>query len=206
MKIGGAVIPTIMSLYLLVGRGLWVPGAIATAIVAVVLHWLANPVPGVGIAVPVSIPAIVTAVVSLLLSRINTAPLAYISGSMGTLIGADLTNLDKVWSWRAGCIDRRRRHLRWHLSHRHPRRAAGRARVRPPGSLRSSVSEPRTLVQKRRVANKRPSTKVVQKERPGRGGLGEGFQSVGQNLARRQCEYRVRQSCDNCGRAAARVP
>ena len=29
-------------------------------------------------------------------SRINTAPLAYISGSMGTLIGADLTNLDKV--------------------------------------------------------------------------------------------------------------
>jgi uncharacterized membrane protein len=31
-----------------------------------------------------------------LLSRINTAPLAYISGSMGTLIGADLTNLDKV--------------------------------------------------------------------------------------------------------------
>ena len=61
-----------------------------------VLHWLANPVPGVGIAVPVFIPAVVTAVVSLLLSRINTAPLAYISGSMGTLIGADLTNLDKV--------------------------------------------------------------------------------------------------------------
>ena len=51
---------------------------------------------GVGIAVPVFIPAVVTAVVSLLLSRINTAPLAYVSGSMGTLIGADLTNLDKV--------------------------------------------------------------------------------------------------------------
>ena len=30
------------------------------AIVAVVLHWLANPVPGVGIAVPVFIPATVT--------------------------------------------------------------------------------------------------------------------------------------------------
>ena len=71
-------------------------GGNSDAIVAVVLHWLANPVPGVGIAVPVFIPAIVTAVVSLLLSRINTAPLAYISGSMGTLIGADLTNLDKV--------------------------------------------------------------------------------------------------------------
>ena len=96
INVGGAVIPTIMSLHLLVSRSLWVPGAIAIAIVAVVLHWLANPVPGVGIAVPVFIPAVVTAVVSLLLSRINTALLAYISGSMGTLIGADLTNLDKV--------------------------------------------------------------------------------------------------------------
>jgi uncharacterized membrane protein len=53
-------------------------------------------VPGVGIAVPVFIPAIVTAVISLLLSCRDAAPLAYISGSMGTLIGADLTNLDKV--------------------------------------------------------------------------------------------------------------
>jgi len=61
-----------------------------------VLHWLANPVPGLGIAVPVFIPAIVTAAVALLLSRGDAAPLAYIAGSMGTLIGADLTNLDKI--------------------------------------------------------------------------------------------------------------
>jgi uncharacterized membrane protein len=71
-------------------------GRNSTAIVAVVLHWLADPVPGVGIAVPIFVPAIITAVVSLLLSRYDAAPLAYISGSMGTLIGADLTNLDKV--------------------------------------------------------------------------------------------------------------
>jgi uncharacterized membrane protein len=96
INVGGAVIPTIMSIYLLASRRLWVSGTIATAIVALVLHWLADPVPGVGIAVPVFIPAIVTAVVSLLLSRSDAAPLAYISGSLGTLIGADLTNLDKV--------------------------------------------------------------------------------------------------------------
>ena len=96
INVGGAVIPTIMSIYLLASRQLWVLGAIATAIVAVVLHWLADPVPGVGIAVPVFFPAIVTAIVSLLLSRTNAAPLAYIAGSMGTLIGADLTNFDKV--------------------------------------------------------------------------------------------------------------
>ena len=95
-NVGGAVIPTIMSIYLLASRGLWISGTIATAIVAIVLHWLADPVPGVGIAVPIFVPAIVTAVISLLLSRRDAAPLAYISGSMGTLIGADLTNFDKV--------------------------------------------------------------------------------------------------------------
>jgi uncharacterized membrane protein len=96
INVGGAVIPTIMSLYLLSSRRLWISGAIATAIVAAVLHWLANPVPGVGIAVPIFVPALITAVVSMLLSRYEAAPLAYISGSVGTLIGADLTNLDKV--------------------------------------------------------------------------------------------------------------
>ncbi|MFY9695686.1 MAG: DUF1614 domain-containing protein [Xanthobacteraceae bacterium] len=96
VNVGGAVIPTLLSLYLLFKRDLWVKGAIATAIVALVLHWLANPVPGLGIAVPVFVPVVTTAAVALLLSRRDAAPLAYIAGSLGTLIGADLTNLDKV--------------------------------------------------------------------------------------------------------------
>jgi uncharacterized membrane protein len=96
VNVGGAVIPTLLSFYLLFKRDLWVKGIIATAIVAVVLHWLANPVPGLGIAVPVFVPVVTTAVVALVLSRRDAAPLAYIAGSLGTLIGADLTNLDKV--------------------------------------------------------------------------------------------------------------
>ena len=96
VNVGGAVIPTLMSLYLLYVRRLWANGAIATAAVALAMHWLANPVPGLGIAVPVFWPALITAVVALVLSRENAAPLAYIAGSLGTLIGADLTNLDKV--------------------------------------------------------------------------------------------------------------
>jgi uncharacterized membrane protein len=96
VNVGGAVIPTLLSLYLLIKRDLWLKGAIATAIVAVVLHWLANPVPGLGIAIPVFLPVLVTAAVALILSRKDAAPLAYIGGALGTLIGADLTNLDKV--------------------------------------------------------------------------------------------------------------
>ena len=96
VNVGGAVIPTLMSIYLLIKRELWVKGLVATAIVAVVLHWQANPVAGLGIAVPVFMPVLITAIVAIVLSRDDAAPLAYIAGSLGTLIGADLTNLDKV--------------------------------------------------------------------------------------------------------------
>jgi uncharacterized membrane protein len=96
VNVGGAIIPTLMSIYLLIKRELWVKGLVAIAIVAVVIHWMAAPVPGLGIAVPVFMPAVVTAIVAMLLSREDSAPLAYIAGSLGTLIGADLTNLDKV--------------------------------------------------------------------------------------------------------------
>jgi len=96
VNIGGAVIPTVMSIYLLARHHLWVKGLIATTIVAFVIHWLADPIAGLGIAVPVFMPAVITAVVALILSRREAAPLAYIAGGLGTLIGADITNLDKV--------------------------------------------------------------------------------------------------------------
>jgi uncharacterized membrane protein len=96
VNVGGAVIPTVMAVYLLVKYDLWVRGALATLGVALVIHLFADPVPGVGIAVPVFAPALVAAVVALLLGRGLAAPLAYVAGSLGTLIGADLTNLDKI--------------------------------------------------------------------------------------------------------------
>ena len=49
-NVGGTVIPTAMSIYLLVRNKLWIEGAVALAIVTAVTHWLAEPVPGVGIA------------------------------------------------------------------------------------------------------------------------------------------------------------
>ena len=75
---------------------MWISGVIATAIVAAVIHMLAYPVEGVGIAVPVFVPPVVTALVALLIAREHAAALAYVAGSLGTLIGADLLNLDAV--------------------------------------------------------------------------------------------------------------
>jgi uncharacterized membrane protein len=96
VNVGGCVIPVLLSLYLLTKYDLWVLGAIGTAIVAVITHQMATPVHGVGIALPIFVPPIVTAIVAVLLSRGYAGPLAYISGSLGVLIGADLSNLGKV--------------------------------------------------------------------------------------------------------------
>jgi uncharacterized membrane protein len=96
INVGGAVIPILVSLYLLAKHRLWGLGVWATACVAAVCYSLAHPVPGVGIALPTLVPAIATAIAALLLSRPHAAPLAYIAGSLGTLIGADLLNLGLV--------------------------------------------------------------------------------------------------------------
>jgi uncharacterized membrane protein len=96
VNVGGAVIPTVMSAYLVLRYELWLKAGIAVAVIAVVIHAMATPVQGIGIAVPVFAPVVVTAILAFVLSREYAAPLAYIGGSMGTLIGADLTNLDKI--------------------------------------------------------------------------------------------------------------
>jgi uncharacterized membrane protein len=96
VNVGGAVIPTVMSIYLLIRYQLWLKAAIATAAIAFIIHSLATPVQGIGIAVPVFVPVVTTAILAFILSREYASPLAYIGGSMGTLIGADLSNLDKV--------------------------------------------------------------------------------------------------------------
>jgi uncharacterized membrane protein len=46
--------------------------------------------------VPIFWPPVLAAAAALILSRRYAAPLAYVAGSIGVLIGADLTNLDKL--------------------------------------------------------------------------------------------------------------
>jgi uncharacterized membrane protein len=96
VNVGGAVIPALMSTYLVIRYQLWLKAAIATAAIAIVIHSMATPVPGIGIAVPVFVPVVATAILAFILSREYAPPLAYIGGSMGTFIGADLLNLDKI--------------------------------------------------------------------------------------------------------------
>ncbi len=98
INIGGALIPVLLSLYLIGRNSILFSSVIATAVVALVVHQMATPVPGVGISVPIFVPPLVAALTALVLARRDPAPLAYIGGSLGVLFGADLSNLDKVQS------------------------------------------------------------------------------------------------------------
>jgi uncharacterized membrane protein len=98
INVGGAVIPIMLSIYLLVRYRLWLPSIVAIAIVTFFVHQEATPIPGVGIAVPTLTPPLLAAFVGLLLSKRYAAPLAYIGGSLGVLIGADLLNLGDLQS------------------------------------------------------------------------------------------------------------
>ena len=98
INVGGAVIPIMLSFYLLMRYDLWGLAAVSTAIVAFVVHRMATPIPGVGISVPTFAPPLLAAGAALVLSRRFAAPLAYVGGSLGVLIGADLLNLGRLRS------------------------------------------------------------------------------------------------------------
>jgi uncharacterized membrane protein len=99
INVGGALIPSIISLYLL-----WrFPDVFGFALIGVVLvssvsHLISRPVEGVGIVSPALVSPLVAALYTILVlthvpSIDNGFALAYVSGVLGTLIGADLTNL-----------------------------------------------------------------------------------------------------------------
>jgi uncharacterized membrane protein len=96
INVGGALVPMLLSLYLFLKLRMYVRMLVGITVVAVIVHGLATLVPGVGIAVPMLIPPLVAAGVGLILSFRRAPPVAYVSGSMGALIGADVTNLHRL--------------------------------------------------------------------------------------------------------------
>jgi len=97
VNVGGALIPTLLAIYLLWKLPSAVPYALAGILmVAVITHIVARPVRGLGIATPAFIPPLTAALAAYLLPSGVPSVLAYVSGVLGTLIGADLLNLQKI--------------------------------------------------------------------------------------------------------------
>ena len=97
MNVGGCLIPLMFSLYLIRLHNLpWAETITATAIVALICRVFSRPVPGLGIGMPIFIAPISAAITALLIGSGNSAPLAYICGTLGVLIGADLLRLNDI--------------------------------------------------------------------------------------------------------------
>jgi len=96
VNLGGAVVPTLVSIYTLTRYPSSIPYALAaTVFVAAVTKLVSRPVLGVGIVAPSLVPPLNAALVATLM---GTSPhvVAYVAGSMGTLIGADILNLRTI--------------------------------------------------------------------------------------------------------------
>jgi uncharacterized membrane protein len=105
VNVGGGIIPTLLATYLLVTTAYPLQALVGVGIVAAVSKYLARPVPGLGIAMPAFIPPIVATLVALLFAPAQEAPIvAYISGTFGVLIGADLLNLKNLAALRAPVV------------------------------------------------------------------------------------------------------
>ncbi len=103
VNFGGAVIPVLISAILLYEFPASLLYAVACiAFVAIVMYRVARPVKGLGIVTPALIPPLMAALAALVMTYVFNSPeqyifvLAYVGGTLGTLIGADILNLNKV--------------------------------------------------------------------------------------------------------------
>jgi uncharacterized membrane protein len=101
VNVGGCLIPTGLACYELVRLAELGPPvlgalAIACAINIGVCFRMARPVPGLGITMPGLVPALVAALCAWLLAPEAAAPVAFIAGVAGPLVGADLLHLKDV--------------------------------------------------------------------------------------------------------------
>ncbi len=100
INLGGAVIPILLAFYFLFqtynqGFSLF-KVLIAVVLMTAIAKSYSRVIPGKGVVLPVFIPPLFSALFSFLLMPNFAAPCAFISGVLGSLIGADLLNLKKM--------------------------------------------------------------------------------------------------------------
>lgn len=98
LNVGGGLVPVPFSLHLLTRLPLApLNTLLAIAIVSGIARMASQPVPGFGIAMPIFVAPLAAAITALLLAPAGlSAPLAYVCGTLGVLIGADLSRLPDI--------------------------------------------------------------------------------------------------------------
>jgi uncharacterized membrane protein len=97
VNVGGCLIPLAFSIYLFSFHKLEVTQVIgAVAVVSAISYLVSRPIHGIGVGMPVFVAPITAAVIAVLINPEQSAPIAYICGTMGVLIGADLFRLKDI--------------------------------------------------------------------------------------------------------------
>ena len=104
LNVGGGLIPVLLALYQL-GRSNILTIILCTAIVTLVSYHSAHIVPGIGIEINPLVSPLTAALSAILLTKgIQIPPVAFASGVLGTLIGADLLHLAQIEKMTAGVL------------------------------------------------------------------------------------------------------
>lgn len=94
---GGCLVPLGFSLYLLVINPMNLfEVLLAIVFVSLISYLVSRPIAGLGIGMPIFIAPITAAVTALMINPEQSAPLAYICGTLGVLTGADLLRLKDI--------------------------------------------------------------------------------------------------------------
>lgn len=98
VNIGGCVVPVAFSLYLLVNFPVPIGAVLLCALgVAAIAYAISRPIRGLGIGMPILIAPIAAAILAAAIGSDDTrALLAYVGGTVGVLIGADLMRLKDI--------------------------------------------------------------------------------------------------------------
>jgi uncharacterized membrane protein len=116
INLGGAIIPAAVSTFLIFDNLLPLGAdtgpallqfAISIVIVTAIVHKAARIEPNVGILTPGFLPAFAAVFITIALATLmpgtaNGYAIAYVSGTLGTLLGADILNLGKLSQLRSG--------------------------------------------------------------------------------------------------------
>jgi uncharacterized membrane protein len=91
VNVGGCVVPVAFCVYLFITNDVSVFESLACVFaVSIVAYAVSRPVRGLGIGMPILFVPLTAAGIALITGNDNAAPLAWIGGTLGVLIGADL--------------------------------------------------------------------------------------------------------------------
>ena len=97
VNVGGGLIPVLFSIYLIMTSGISVTMVVlAVGAVTAISYLFSRPIESLGIGMPLFVAPVGAAFTAMILSQDNASALAYICGSLGVVIGADLMRIKDI--------------------------------------------------------------------------------------------------------------